>query len=177
MQVEYRLKLGLDEFVLKTEVRDEKEFFEKMAFYASLPRVAPGGSDDLKIRFRTTTKGYKYYSLVSEKEKMEYKFGQENSADGGLFPKGWDKLFEGSENSEDTQESKPQQAAPAFGSSQVSTKASQAAPQFGTVANMAPAAQAQPAATTQATPAPVATNPAVAAVANNVLSRFGVKTT
>lgn len=94
MQVEYKLKIGSDEFTLKAEVKDEKEFFEEMSFYSNLPRTAPGGATDLKLVFRTTTEGHKYYSIISEKEKLEYKFGQNKEKKGnGLYPKGWETLF------------------------------------------------------------------------------------
>jgi hypothetical protein len=103
LQVTYRLKVGLDEFELKADVKDEKEFFETVSFYSNLPKTAPGGATDLKIVFRTTKKGHKYYSLVSESEKQEFKFGQNMEASGGgLFPKGWAPLYQG-ENEEEQQ--------------------------------------------------------------------------
>lgn len=94
MQVQYKLKLGRDEFLLNFDVKNEKEFFEQAAFYSNLPRTAPGGSDDLKIVFRKTKKGHRYYSLISEVEKKEYKFGQQLEANGnGLFGKGWEEAY------------------------------------------------------------------------------------
>lgn len=104
MQVEYKLKLGQDEFVLKAEVKDEKDFFEQMSFYSNLPKTAPNGATDLKLVFRTTKKGHKYYSLISEKEKKEFKLGQNLEANGGgLFPKGWDELYIGNDDQEQSQ--------------------------------------------------------------------------
>jgi hypothetical protein len=94
MQVEYKLKIGSDEFTLKAEVKDEKEFLEEMSFYSNLPRTAPNGATDLKLVFRTTSEGHKYYSIISEKEKMEFKFGQNKEKKGnGLYPKGWEQLY------------------------------------------------------------------------------------
>lgn len=179
LQVEYRLKLGQDEFVLKAEVKDEREFFEKMSFYASLPRQAPGGATDLKLSFRTTTQGYKYYSLVSESENMEYKFGQENSKDGGLFPKGWQTRYQGDNEEQDVSQApaaRPQarQAAPSAAPARTRAAAptinqpAQAASPMPTPMAM-PATQEQ----TQAAAAPAA-NPKVSATANNVLARFGI---
>lgn len=111
MQVEYRLKLGQDEFVLKADVKDEKQFFEVMAFYSNLPKTAPGGATDLVLVFRTTKKGHKYYSLISEKEKMEFKFGQALEATGGgLFPKGWFPAYQVDADEQD--QPQQQQSAP-----------------------------------------------------------------
>jgi hypothetical protein len=94
MQVQYKLKIGQDEFTLTADVKDEKSFFEEMSFYSNLPRTAPGGSTDLKLVFRSTSEGHKYYSIISEKEKMEYKFGQNKEKKGnGLYPKGWEPLY------------------------------------------------------------------------------------
>lgn len=98
LQIEYKIKLGQDEFTIRAEVLDEKDFFQKMSFYSNLPKVGPNGENDLKITHRTTTEGYNYYSLVSESAKQEYKFGQINEKDGGLYPKGWQPLYQGNKN-------------------------------------------------------------------------------
>jgi hypothetical protein len=187
LQVEYRLKLGQDEFVLKAEVKDEKEFFETMAFYSSLPRTAPGGSSDLKIGFRTTKEGHKYYSLVSEKEKMEFKLGQNKEAQGGgLFPKGWEPLYQG-EKEQSAPQQQYQSQAPLIGqfpglvnpttgpTAAAPIQAPVAAPAFAAPIPQPMAAPIQP--TPAAVPAPMpvqAANPQVTAVANNVLARFGI---
>lgn len=76
MQAEYTLKLGTDEFKLTVTAETEVEFFEKLAFYAGLPKVGPNGETDLKLTFRTTAKGYKYYSIVSEEAGQEFQLGQ-----------------------------------------------------------------------------------------------------
>jgi hypothetical protein len=180
MQVEYKLLIGQDVFTLKTEVKDEIEFFKKMSFYSNMPKVGPNGEDDLKIVHRTTKEGYNYYSLVSEKAKMEFKFGQINDKDGGLYPKGWEPLYQ-------KETSQNGAAAPAFGSQAApQAQAQVAAPQFGTqmpipqnvatpvqpvVTPTPQAAPVQSAASTLAT----APNPQVAQVANNVLARFGIQ--
>lgn len=192
LQVEYRLKLGQDEFIIKAEVKNEKEFFEKMSFYSNLPRTAPGGANDLKLVFRTTKKGHKYYSLISESEKMEFKLGQNLEANGnGLFPKGWEKAYQADD--EDAGAPAPafgQQAAapaaqPAFQQQTAPAPQQQAAPAPGF--GMPQPTFAQPAQQQAPAPAPVQTqvqtapaaapapaNPQVAAVANNVLARFGI---
>lgn len=165
LQVEYRLKLGQDEFVIKAEVKDEKDFFETMSFYSNLPKVAPAGATDLKLVFRTTTQGHKYYSIVSEKEKMEFKFGQnlENKG-GGLFQKGWEPLYQGNQNQESAPQQQPQYAPPA---QQYTPPASQPP-----VQQHAPPQTAQP--PPQQQPAAPALNPQAVATANDVLARFGI---
>lgn len=184
MQAKFRLTIGQDEFELNFDVKDEKDFFEQVSFYSGLPKTAPGGSTDLKIAFRTTKEGHKYYSLVSEKEKKEFKLGQNKEAQGGgLFPKGWDDLYEaeGSQNSGQTQQS----AAPIIGQ-QTTARAQTQAPIIGQQApQQAPAVQyapppqpAAPAVTSApqsvATPAAASANPQVTQVATNVLARFGI---
>lgn len=167
MKVTYRLKLGQDEFELNLEVKDEKDFFEQLSFYSNLPKSTPKGSTDLKLVFRTTTEGHKYYSLVSEQDKLEFKFGQnKENQGGGLFPKGWQALYNGEASQNDT---------PAPAPAQVATP--RAAPPKQTPA---PAQQYQAPAPTPVQPqqpSQVATpnvSPQVAATASNVLSRFGI---
>jgi hypothetical protein len=189
LNVEYRLKLGRDEFVIKAEVKNEKEFFEQMSFYSNLPRTAPGGSDDLKLVFRTTKKGHKYYSLISEKEKMEFKLGQNLEANGGgLFPKGWQPAYQ--PDTEDNDQ--VPQGQPVVGAAPIITQQQQAAypgltnPVVGPSATMPtpvamptpPVQQTVVATAPQAAPAPVAAatqNPQVQAIAGNVLARFGIQ--
>lgn len=197
IQVEYRLKLGQDEFVIKGDFKNEKEFFQRMAFFSSLPKTAPNGATDLKLVVRETKKGT-YYSLISEQEKMEFQLGQHKEGD-TLYAKDWVPLFQGEADGEEQAPApafgqKTQAAAPAQGFKTAAKQASAPAPAFGQAAPQAAtpapsfnmpqpqaqsfAAPAQQAATAQ-TPAPAApaptTNPQVAAVANNVLSRFGIK--
>lgn len=199
IQAEYRLKLGQDEFIIKAECKNEKDFFQKMAFYSSLPKTAPGGATDLKLVVRETAKGT-YYSLISEQEKLEFKLGQHKEGD-TLYAKGWEPLYQ-----KDDEGQSQQASAPAFGTQQQAAPAQQAAPPFNgqfpgmvnpttgptaqtqaapapafgagqmpvpqTVA--APAAAPTPAAAAPAA-APAAATPQVQAVANSVLSRFGIK--
>jgi hypothetical protein len=175
MQVEYKLKLGRDEFVIKATVKDEKEFFETMSFYSSLPKTAPGGSDDLKLVFRTTKKGHKYYSLVSEKEKKEFKLGQNLEANGGgLFPKGWDDLYEGEDTTQDSGQPSQGRSAPLIGQPVNQTPAPTQMPIVGQVARTRYSQPAQPAqvAAPEQQAAPVALNPQVTQAATNILARF-----
>lgn len=170
LQVEYRLKLGQDEFIIKAEVKDEKEFFETLSFYSNLPKTAPGGSTDLKLSFRTTTEGHKYYSLVSEKEKMEFKFGQNiDKNGGGLFPKGWAPTYQG----ETTQQNQTPVGVQAVTQRPLPTQPQSFNPPPGPVVTQQAAPMPTPV-QAPVTPQAVAPNPQVAAVASNVLARFGI---
>lgn len=205
MQVEYRLKLGQDEFLLSFEAKNEKDFFEQAAFYSNLPRFAPGGSDDLKIVFRKTKKGHRYYSLISEKERKEYKFGQALEANGnGLFGKGWEDAYQGDDEGDETQTQSVGilgQQAPV---EQVATKTAPVGIQTATPVQQAPVQAAPPVQTqafkmptpiTQQQTQPIATQPTtvaqpiqgattvvqpqvspqVAKVSTDVLKRFGIQ--
>lgn len=105
MQVQFELQIGQNKFTLIEEVANNKEFFQKLHFYSTLPKVGPNGEDDLVVQFRVAQEKYEYYSLVSEKAGQEYTFGQPKKNDGSLYGKGWQPIFKG-ENSEqdDTQE-------------------------------------------------------------------------
>jgi hypothetical protein len=206
--------LGQDEFEIKAEVKDEKDFFEQMSFYSNLPKAAPNGATDLKLVFRTTKQGHKYYSLISEIEKMEFKFGQnlENKGN-GLFPKGWETAY-GVDKEDEVQTSGIGIGAPAQqpnvgnqqpnlgnvgigGTLQAQQPAAQPAAAPAPAAFKMPTPVSQPAAVQQApaaaptaftlpptqtqvaqpTAAPVVSaNPQVAAVAADVLKRFGLAT-
>lgn len=187
LEVTYRLKLGQDEFELKATVKDEKEFFETMSFYSSLPKVAPNGANDLRLVFRTTTKGHKYYSLVSDSEKMEFKLGQNLDANGGgLFPKGWAPVYQGED--QDDQQAPPPPAArpPPAAAPRPALPATPKATAMPTIPTLAQPQMAVPAQVVTA-PTPVAAapvtapvpaavqNPQVTAVANDVLARFNIK--
>lgn len=128
LNIEYRLKLGQDEFIIKADVKNEKEFFEKMSFYSSLPKTAPNGATDLKLVVRTTKKGT-YYSLISETEKVEFQLGQHKEG-GTMYPKGWIPLYQAEQ----------EQGAPVpFGSQEAQTTNTQQAPvPFGATQHAAP---------------------------------------
>lgn len=187
MKVIYRLKLGQDEFELQAEVKDEKDFFETMSFYSNLPKAAPNGATDLKLVFRTTKKGHKYYSLVSETEKKEFKLGQNLEANGGgLFCKGWDDLYQGEQEESEQQEG--QQAAVIGAPAKTAVAAPKAQPaktQAAPIQAPTPAAMPAPqtitptpaAAPVEAAPAAPVASQKVTATANNVLARFGINKT
>lgn len=106
MKAQFEVIIGENKFILSEEIENQADFFKKLHFYSSLPKAAPNGSTDLVLRFRKAKtklgKDCEYYSIVSEKEKMEYKFGQQQGVVGGLFPKGWEPLFNSGSNSENS---------------------------------------------------------------------------
>jgi len=168
LQVEYKLKIGSDDFTLKAEVADEREFFEKMSFYSNLPRTGPKGETDLKIVFRTTSEGYKYYSLVSTLADQEYKFGQNKDNEKSvLFAKGWEPLYRapsvGGVSVHNT--NVVVNHAPVYTAPEIHTSTPhQNTPQTHVVSNPMPTPTMVSANTTQVT-----------SVANDVLARFGIK--
>ncbi len=93
MQFQFKLKIGQTEFTFGETATTQTEFFKKVSFYTSLPQVGPNGEDDLVVVFRTTKEGHEYYSLISDKAGMEYKFGQSQKAPGELFGKGWEPKY------------------------------------------------------------------------------------
>lgn len=177
-QVSYKLKLGQDEFTLNVEVANPIELFEKLSFYSNLPKTGPGGEDDLKITHRTTTEGYNYYSLVSEKAGMEYKFGQPKENPKALYGKGWEPLFKkDGETAVAVRASAPIGVqAPLIGQPQATQQQTYIAP----VAGPTPVADPQVVTTPQQIAQPISSgtalspNPQTAAIANNVLARFGI---
>lgn len=100
MEFSFKLKIGALEVTFSDVAKNSKEFFEKVSFYSDLPTKGPNGEEDLKIVHRTTSKGYEYYSIVSESAKQEFKFGQTRDAD-SLYPKGWHPMYSNSEESEE----------------------------------------------------------------------------
>lgn len=94
MEFKFKIKVGQTEIEITETASSQREFFEKTCFFSGLPTKAPNGSEDLKIVYRKTKGGDEFYSIVSESEKMEYKFGiHKNSPANTLFPKGWEPLY------------------------------------------------------------------------------------
>lgn len=189
MKVQFELSIGENKFILSEDVDTHADFFKKLNFYSSLPKVGPNGETDLTLRFRKAKtkqgKDCEYYSIVSQKAKQEYKFGQSQGVVGGLFPKGWEPLF--NSGAEENGEEEQEQTSIAPGTSVglgVPASAAAAAPQqaptaakpasgFGVPSTTAAKA---PAPATQTSAAPPVSNGAaqVANQAKNVLSKFGI---
>lgn len=178
MQVEYRLKLGQEEFILKVDVANAIEFFEKLSFYSSLPKVGPAGETDLKITHRTTPQGYNYYSIVSEQAGQEFKFGQPKEDPKVLFPKGWSPLFRGEEESQQQSAGvgvQPQRPAVTTQIGRPTSIGTAGIPIPQPTVIAPPVAVPSQIQATQAAPVQ-APSPAVQKSANDVLARFGIRT-
>ena len=189
MKVQFELVIGENKFTLSEDVDSHADFFKKLNFYSGLPKTGPGGETDLVLQYRNAKtkdgKAVVYYSIVSQKAKKEFKFGQSQTVQGGLFPKGWEDLYNaGGEAGEETTQyagggigftgantsvPQPQTGIGAPQAQQMPTQA--AAPTGHTGIGYAPAAQ--PAAAPVNTP-PQAPSPQAAAKAANILAKFGV---
>lgn len=167
-QIEYRIKIGQDEFTLKVEAANELEFFEKLSFYSNLPKTGPNGETDLKLSFKLTKENYKYYSLVSEQAGQEYRFGLVNDKNGGLFPKGWHPLYSaGQEAQGPVAGAQPVVSAPIVA-------APVSAPKVAKTSVINPVIKPGVSIPSQV-PTPAAPIPAPSAAASATLARFGLK--
>lgn len=95
MKVRTRIQVGGRSLDLEFDAENERQVFERLSFWDSLPQAGPGGEEDLKFCYRTP-QGYEYYSLVCESAGMEFMFGQ-TKEDKSLFPKAWQKIQRGHE--------------------------------------------------------------------------------
>lgn len=178
MKVQFELTVGENKFTLIEDVESHTDFFKKMSFYSSLPKVGPNGETDLVIQHRVAQKQYDYYSIVSKKADQEYKFGQPKEAKGVLFPKGWEPIFHGEEGAAgDPATAQGFGAAQATGFQAPQPAAAPAALQQAAAGFQAP----KPAAAPAQAPAPAAAPPAAQAPApqvNNaaaaILNKFGL---
>lgn len=168
MKVQFELVIGENKFTLIEDVENNTEFFKKLSFYSTLPKVGPNGETDLQLRYRVAQKQYEYYSIVSEKAGMEFKFGQPKDAKGVLFPKGWEPIYKAED--EGAESSAPQSAG--IGSVGIGGFATPT-PTPGSATRAPTPAPAAAAAPSMPTPAPAA-NPAVANQAASILSKFGI---
>tara|TARA_R110000868_G_C10973188_1_gene771531 strand:+ start:67866 stop:68474 length:609 start_codon:yes stop_codon:yes gene_type:complete len=94
MDIKFKKLIGLTEFTFNVQAEGLKDFFEKVSVYEDIPVEGPNGEKDLKIAFRTTTQGHKYYSVICKSAKQEFKFGQ-STDNVSMFPKGWEPIYEG----------------------------------------------------------------------------------
>jgi len=94
MDIQFKKVIGKTEFTFNVQAEGLKDFFEKVSVYEDLPTQGPNGETDLRIAFRTTKQGHKYYSVVSDQAKQEFKFGQ-STDNVTMFPKGWEPLYQG----------------------------------------------------------------------------------
>lgn len=174
MQVQFKLTIGENEFTLVENVESHSDFFKKLHFYSTLPKVGPNGETDLVLTYRVAQKQYEYYSIVSQKAQMEFKFGQSKDAKGTLFAKGWEPLFK-SEGSEEGAEDSGASVGGSvgLGGPAAAAAAQTAAPQAASVGlGLTTAKMPTPAPAPAA--APAAAPPQVKAQAANILSKFGI---
>jgi hypothetical protein len=182
MQVQFELVVGENKFTLTENVENHSEFFQKLHFYSTLPKVGPNGETDLVLTFRVAQGQYEYYSIVSKKAGLEYKFGQSKKNDGSLFGKGWEPVYNANGNNEegsDDQGIAPGQSvglgAPASAPPQQTTGIA-AAPKVNAASKPVTGLGATAAKPTPAT-ASTASGPIPIQVQNqakNVLSKFGI---
>lgn len=172
MKIEFKKVIGQTEFTFHAEAEGIKDFFEQVSVFEDIPVTGPNGENDLKISFRTTKQGHKYYSVVCESAKQEFKFGQATD-NVSMFPKGWEPLYQGDANGQ--QQSNVGglgQAQENYASANgLGAQNNNITPQ----ANVAP--QAQPQNVAQVPQAPVATPAAPApqnAAVSDVLSKYGI---
>lgn len=176
MQVQFELTVGKNKFTLIENVDSHADFFKKMSFYSTLPKVGPNGEEDLIIQHRVAQKQYDYYSIVSPSAKMEFKFGQVKEGKGNLFAKGWEPLYQGDSAEEGGEESSSAGASVGLGApaAQAPKAAASAAGLGASIGLGAPKPAATPTpAPAAAAPAPAA-SPAVQTNAKNVLAKFGI---
>lgn len=173
MQFQFKMKIGQVEFTFVENAATHKEFFEKVAFYASLPKTGPNGEDDLRVEFRSTREGYTYYSLVSDAAGQEYMFGQAKDNPGELFPKGWQAKYVPEQNAENSNGIQPQvyqepvQQAPIQQQVVPQTQPPVQQQQVGQGVSQAPQV-------TSAPPAQSTTNPQANNQAADILKNFGI---
>lgn len=166
MQFLTKVTVGETEIQISGNVESQQKLVEDLAFFSSLPSVGPNGETDLKFQYRKTKEGYEYYSIVSDKAGMEYKFGQSKDKPGTLFGKGWEPKYqtEGNDQAVDTSGVTGFQA-PQASSNNV---------------NMSPTPTPAPApAPAQVAPSPAPANTQAAPANNqqasaNILSQFGI---
>ena len=94
MKYAFDLKIGDRVVRIEEEVAGEHEFWQRMAFWDSLPQAGPGGEADLRFSYRTP-KGYEYYALECRSAGQQFDFGQMNRTTKDLFPKGWSRIHHG----------------------------------------------------------------------------------
>lgn len=171
MKVQFELVIGENKYTLIEDVESNKDFFKKLHFYSALPKVGPNGETDLALRYRKTKDGHDYYSIVTEKGKKEFKFGQQKGAGEVLFPKGWEPLYNAGNSEEDGEGQ-----APSAGLGSPSVGLGGAQPQQAQSVGLgAPAAQQY----TPAPAAPAATPPPAASqqvndISKDILASFGI---
>jgi pyruvate/2-oxoglutarate dehydrogenase complex dihydrolipoamide acyltransferase (E2) component len=100
MKFEFDLRVGDRVIRISDEAANATEFFQKMAFWDTIPHAGPNGEAELKFSFRTP-KGCEYYSIECGDAGKEFKFGQFKADKTRLFPKTWESILHGAERYEE----------------------------------------------------------------------------
>jgi len=158
MKVQFELTIGQNKFTLEEDVESNADFFKKLHFYSTLPKVGPNGETDLVLSYRVAQKQYEYYSIVSEKAQMEFRFGMSKEGKGKLFSKGWEPLHRRTSEEAEESDTPREPAAP------IKAAVRTAKPTVGRTATVK----------REESPVPTPAAPEVAAQAANILSKFGI---
>lgn len=101
MKVRFTKKVGDMAFEIEEEAKDEKTLFDVVEFWSCLPSEHPSGATDLRFAHRQAKnaeqKTINFYEIVCESKKERFCFGQ-RAEGGGLFPKGWQEIYHGSDD-------------------------------------------------------------------------------
>lgn len=98
MKFRTTLKVGRLVIEIEDEADNQKDFFEKIAPYSSIPVQGPAGFENAPLEFcHRTPKNAKgqtchYYSVVCRAARQEFQFGILANDSGTLFPKGWNAI-------------------------------------------------------------------------------------
>ena len=121
MKIRFTKQVGEMAFEVEDEAKDEKALFDAVEFWSSLPSEHPSGAKDLRFAHRQAQnregKTINFYEIVCESKKERFCFGQ-RSEGGGLFPKGWEPVYQrdehdpGDEQPRSRPEAVPRQQAP-----------------------------------------------------------------
>ena len=94
MKFSFDLMVGDRVIRIEEEVAGEHQFFQRMAFWDSIPVAGPGGEADLQFSYRTP-KGFEYYAIECRSSGKQFDFGQLNKPSKDLFPKNWTPIQHG----------------------------------------------------------------------------------
>lgn len=107
MKFTFDLKIGDRTIRIEEEVAGEHQFWQRMAFWDSLPAAGPNGEADLRFSYRTP-KGYEYYALECRPAGQQFDFGQMNKPTKDLFPKSWSQIQHGLREAHDEWHGEPE---------------------------------------------------------------------
>lgn len=108
MKIIFTKNVGGKAFQIEMEVDSPRDFFEKVAFWDSLPEAGPAGEADLQIIHRNTRDGHSYYEILCPSARQVLQFGQHRKDPSSLYRKGWvDEYGSDRDHSDNGQEARP----------------------------------------------------------------------